>query len=254
MSSLTQQSVADFLAPRVTLTGFASPDQFDDAPGGHHPGDILHGAATVVVYGIAVPRGILHSPQRSLYALHRSYHSVYPLLDEISLSLANHLEQAGELAVPAPSYAPMVFHEAEPWGVLSLKHSAVKAGLGAFGHNQLVHHPDYGTMLRFGAVVTTADLGTSPTMDYEPCPEGCTLCMDACPSESIGEDGFMKMKCLGHTIKHAIYPLALNSPDAVRHIERVVNTAGYNYWLKCHECLTVCPSNQGRFAAGQDNN
>jgi epoxyqueuosine reductase QueG len=52
------------------------------------------------------------------------------------------------------------------------------------------------------------------------------------------------MTCLGHTIKHAIYPLALNSEAGLKKIERVINTAGHNYWIDCDECLKVCPLNK----------
>lgn len=50
------------------------------------------------------------------------------------------------------------------------------------------------------------------------------------------------MSCLSHTIEHAIYSLALKSEEWLKHIERVVSTAGYNYWLACDECLKVCSS------------
>ncbi|MBI9077302.1 MAG: epoxyqueuosine reductase [Desulfatibacillum sp.] len=244
MTGFSQNTVLDFLKPRVNRVGFAPVSRFSQAPDEHHPQYALDNAQTVIVFGMAVPRGILHSANRSLYALHRSYHSVYMLIDEISLSLANFMEgKGGALAVPAPSYAPMVFHDMEPWGVLSLKHAAVQAGLGHFGKNQLVHNKDFGTMLRFGAVVTTAQLAGDPLEELDPCPKGCDLCAKACPSQAILEDGFRKMNCLGHTIKHAIYPLALNTPEGIRNIERVINTAGHNYWITCHECLSVCPGN-----------
>ena len=66
----------------------------------------------------------------------------------------------------------------------------------------------------------------------------------ACPSKAFDENGsFQKMSCLAHTIKHAIYPIAFQTPEGMKQIERVVNTAGYNYWLACHTCLKVCPNN-----------
>ena len=50
-----------------------------------------------------------------------------------------------------------------------------------------------------------------------------------------------------YTIKHAMYPLAFKDEIGLKHIERVINTAGYNYWLACDECLKVCPLNKKRF-------
>lgn len=137
--------------------------------------------------------------------LHSSCHVVYSQLDEISFNLENFIEsRQNARTVAIPSYAPLKFHGLEPWGIISLKHTAVKAAL--------------------------------------PCPENCSACQEKCPPNAFDGDGkFQKMTCLVHTIKHAIYPLALNSEKGMKNIERVINTAGYNYWLACNECLKVCP-------------
>ena len=29
----------------------------------------------------------------------------------------------------------------------------------------------------------------------------------------------------------------------MKNIQTIINTAGYNYWLKCDECLKVCQTN-----------
>ena len=47
-----------------------------------------------------------------------------------------------------------------------------------------------------------------------------------------------------YCIKHAIYPIAFKDEQGLKHIERVINTAGYHYGLKCDECLKVCPLNK----------
>jgi len=47
---------------------------------------------------------------------------------------------------------------------------------------------------------------------------------------------------MSYTIRHAIYPLALRDEAGQRNIETVINTAGYNYWLKCDECIKACPN------------
>jgi epoxyqueuosine reductase QueG len=69
--------------------------------------------------------------------------------------------------------------------------------------------------------------------------------MKVCPSKAFDENGkFNKMTCLGYSVKHAIYPLALNSEEGLKKIERVINTAGHNYWIDCDECVKVCPLNK----------
>ena len=246
MSNNLKAKVRDWLSDKVDAVGFAPVDRFGDAPEKHHPDKICKDARTVVVFGKAVPQGILHSPEYNLYALHRAYHTAYMVLDDLALDLATWIESQGShLAVPMPSYAPMVFHGMEPWGVLSLKHAAVCAGLGAFGRSGQMYSPRYGGLLRLGGVVTNADLPGDPMIEEDPCPPKCNACQKACPSDAFDDEGnFNKMTCLTHTIKHAIYPLAFRDKEGLKHIERVINTAGYNYWLNCDECLKVCPSNR----------
>ncbi|OGP55855.1 MAG: hypothetical protein A2V67_12385 [Deltaproteobacteria bacterium RBG_13_61_14] len=241
MDHALQRRLQDWLRDRVDAVGFAPVDRWSAAPERHHPSAICRDAATVIVFGRAMPRGVLASPEYNLYLLHRSYHSIYPALDDIALRLSNRLEAEGFFAVPIPSYAPLVFHGAEPWGILSLKHAAVSAGLAALGRSGLAYHPRFGALLRLAAVVTNAQLSGDPVLEAEPCPPKCQACHQACPAGAFAEGGFQKMKCLAHTIRHGIYPLALKGEEGLKNLEMIINTAGYNYWLKCDECLKVCP-------------
>jgi epoxyqueuosine reductase QueG len=238
--------VLNRMAGKVSALGFAPVERFKDAPEGHHPADACRGARTVIVYGIPVPRGAITSPGYNLHCIHRSYHTIYRRLDEISIDLCNFLEARGGCqAVPAPSYAPMVFHGVEPWGVISLKHAAVLAGLGSFGRSGQVYHPRYGSLLRLAAVITSAAIPGDPAIEGSPCPPECTACRKACPVRALdADDGFRKLVCLGHAVKHAIYPLALKDETGLKNIERIINTAGHDYWIACDECLKVCPLNR----------
>jgi len=246
MTVKIKEEVKNWIDGKVDAVGFAPVDRFGEAPENHHPEHMLRGAKTVIVYGRLIPRGVTRSPGYGKHFLHRSYHTVYPYLDELGYSLSNHLEaETGELAVQAPSYLPMVFHGMEPWGVLSLKHAAEKAGLGAFGRSGQFYHPKHGAMLRLGGVITTAEMEGDPLIDNMPCPEDCTACIKACPANAIKDERekFEKMTCLAHAIKHVIYPLALKSEEGRKRIERVTNTAGYDYWIECFSCVKVCPLN-----------
>jgi len=162
----------EWIENKADTVGFAPVDRFKEAPEAHRPQRMLQGAKTVIVYGRMIPKGVVRSLDYEKYFLHRSYHSVYPYLDELGYSLANYLEhKSGELAVQAPSYLPMVFHGMEPWGVLSLKHAAEKAGLGAFGRSGQLYHLLHGALLRWGAVITNLEIEGDPLMDDIPCPE-----------------------------------------------------------------------------------
>lgn len=246
MSDRSKKAIIDRMRDLVSGIGFAPAERFKDAPEKHHPEKLCRDARTVIVFGITVPRGVLSSPVYNLYALQRSYHTTYRRLDELSLELCRYIESLGNYhAVPVPSYAPMVFQGMEPWGILSLKHAAVFAGLGAFGRSGQVYHPTFGGLIRFGAVVTSMEIPGDPVIDSDPCPPNCSACRDACPSQALDASGeFNKLVCLGHTIKHAIYPLALKNEADLKHIERIINTAGYDYWIECDECLKACPNNR----------
>ncbi|MFW6335174.1 MAG: 4Fe-4S double cluster binding domain-containing protein [Desulfosalsimonas sp.] len=245
MEESLKADIKNFMTVRVPAAGFSSADSFSRAPENHRPERICKEAQTVIVFGIPIPRGVLFSPDYALYGMHRTYHTVYRQLDQTAVELCNFIESSGPYhAMPVPSYAPMVFHGAEPWGILSLKHAAVNAGLGAFGKSGQVYHPEYGSLLRLGAVVTSASIQGDPVIEKHPCPEGCRACIKNCPAGAFDESGaFNKMVCLPYSVKHAIYPLALKGTDALKHLERVVNTAGHDYWLACGECLRLCPKN-----------
>jgi len=245
MSAALKKAIIDHLGKRVSAVAFAPVGRFLNAPDKHHPVNACKDARTVIVFGITVPQGMLRSPDYSLYLLHRTYHTVYVHLDELGLDLCNFIEAQGDyLAVPVPSFAPLVYHDDEPWGIISLKHAAVQAGVGSFGRSGLVYHPEYGSLLRLGAVVTSVKLPGDPLIESDPCPENCNLCHKACPYGAFDAKGtFNKLTCLRHIAKHAIYPIALRDEMGLKHIERVINTAGYNYWLECNECLRVCPNN-----------
>jgi epoxyqueuosine reductase QueG len=164
-------------------------------------------------------------------------------LDLTGLQLSLYLEGLGFSAAPVPSYAPLIFRGVEPRGILSLKHAAWLAGLGAFGRSGMVYHPSYGARLRLGAVVTTAELEPARPVNGSPCPEDCRECLESCPSGALSDEGFDKMACLAYAIRHGIYPLAFRDEEGIRNMELVINTAGYDYWIKCCECLRACPLN-----------
>lgn len=243
MAGDLESAVSQWLERRVDAYGFAPVERFSGAPEEHHPSRVCKDAATVIVYGGTVPRAVLTSPGYDLHLLQRSYHTLYPNLDQVGLDLANRIESEGYLAIQVPSYAPLVFHGLEPWGVLSLKHAAVRAGLGAFGRTGLVYHPRFGSMLRFGAVVTSAAMPGDPLIEEDPCPPKCNACREACPPGALQEGAFQKPVCTGYAFKHAIYHLTLEDEYGLQNIETIINTAGYNYWIACDECLKACPNN-----------
>jgi len=74
-------------------------------------------------------------------------------------------------------------------GEVKLKEAAVRAGLGKWGKNTVVLHPEYGNRLRFMAIETDAPLelpADSQSIRCEnPACTGCSICIDACPEKVL---------------------------------------------------------------------
>ncbi len=188
----------------ASLIGVAPVERFADAPPGHHPGDLLPGARSVLSFGIRLLPRVLEWPDllegspffpesirlKSLHlALYRrsGYGIVNDRLDAIALQLANQLEDRGwgSLFFPA-THAGLPEDLAFIPGMFSQRHAAVRAGLGVFGLNNVVVTARYGPRIRFSSVITTAALPATPLLMKPLCrgPE-CGACLLSCPADAL---------------------------------------------------------------------
>lgn len=176
------------IAGGADLVGVAPVGRFKDAPAGHHPEDILPQAKTVIAVARRIPNGTLDGPAT---AYHHAMAGVHTQLDFLASQLALFLEENDSRAVPVPADEPYAYWEEERKygrGDLSHKHAAQAAGLGCLGKNSLLITPQYGNRIHLVSIVTDLDLPGDPVLDWEPCPQGCKLCTNACPVGAIGED------------------------------------------------------------------
>jgi epoxyqueuosine reductase QueG len=159
---------------------------------------------------------------------------------------------------------PMDFSTPGKIGVaeVSLRHAAVAAGLGAFGHHNLVVHPRFGTRVIFTAVITGLELVPDPPVEENPC-TGCGLCVRACPVGALNIEGKTDFnKCIVNSQPHGMrasiafwsrYGDAgpaerkemLRSPEYLSLYQ--AGFIGYQYF--CFRCLAACPI--GTRSAGQ---
>lgn len=91
-------------------------------------------------------------------------------------------------------------------GEVKLKEAAVRAGLGRWGKNTLVLHPEYGNRLRFMAIKTDASLeftvNSNDIREENPSCDGCSICIDACPVDILKPYAMPKIKgCLANVRK-----------------------------------------------------
>jgi epoxyqueuosine reductase len=82
------------------------------------------------------------------------------------------------------------------YGGAFLKDSAVLAGLGVFGKNNLLVTPELGSSLRLRGIFMEAELEpTGPIVDFDPC-TGCPMpCHSACPRDAFRGGSYERSIC-----------------------------------------------------------
>jgi len=82
---------------------------------------------------------------------------------------------------------------------------AVSAGLGSWGKNGLVVHPQYGSRLLFASVFTNAPLESSVSQSESHHPNqtcnNCRQCINACPAKAFEGNQFHKARCFPKAIR-----------------------------------------------------
>jgi epoxyqueuosine reductase QueG len=155
---------------------------------GHQPEDILPGSKSVISCAQRIPAGTLNGPAT---AYQRALDMVHAQLDVLAGKVALYIESEGGSAIPVPADEPYRHWEPDRSygrGDLSHKHAAQAAGLGRLGKNSLLITRRHGNLVHLVSVVTDINLKPDLILDWDPCPKGCTLCIEACPAEAI-DDG-----------------------------------------------------------------
>ena len=182
----------------------------------------LDGFDTLIVMSLSFPKG--RPPYKgkgfgmiSRYAHGRDYHLVYK---EKLKTIVSELEAQGVKARGTSDINPVDERFA---GYLS--------GLGYIGHNQFLIHPDFGTHHYLATLLIDRTLSVSPH-PYDTCGD-CTECIDACPTDALSVDGFIRERCLSHkTQEKEAYDI-----PTLKDFKTFV--------FGCDICQDVCPKNEG---------
>lgn len=202
------------------LCGFASVDRFSDY---HiHLQSVLPDCQTVIIVAKTFLRGTLYSGSTIPYTIVRNQMSVD--IDIQTIRLASYLENSGALAVPVGAIGPTDYDKKldKSMGLISLKYSAVQAGLGVIGKNTLLLTPEYGNMVWLGGILTNAVIDADQVKSYNPCNESCRLCIDKCPVRALDGSVFMD--------QGTCWDYAFGEPEE-----------GGEWRIKCYECRKICP-------------
>ena len=116
-------------------------------------------------------------------------------LQRLSFRVAMFLETAGFDAI----YMPTTYGSTFSWkigfpipnemGPFCHRHAAVAAGLGQFGLSNLVMTPQFGPLVRFVSIITSAELEADPLCEEQLClGEECGRCKDECPNDVFTDE------------------------------------------------------------------
>ena len=138
------------------VCGIANIDRFSEAPAGFHPRDILPDCKSVIVFGIALPKGLTKVEPRLIYG-HFNY-STCPEVDWVAFRAAKEIERlCGGYAVPLPSDSPYEYWDAEKLegrGLISMKHERRSGDLHGHvclpGHHSTLYRQSFGAARQRG--------------------------------------------------------------------------------------------------------
>jgi len=207
------------------LCGIAPIERFADAPSGFHPTDVVKECKSVIVLATRFPISTLSASSQAAYTFVRN--RVADKMDSITFQLSSELENLGYCAIPIPSSNPYDYWDdsrRHGQGIISLKHAAVRAGLGQMGKNTLLVNDRFGNMIWLGAVLVDAELEPDQPATYQACIPDCRICLDACPANAMNGSTVEQRKCRSVAGKY---------------------TDGGGLVYACNACRRLCPRREG---------
>jgi epoxyqueuosine reductase len=198
------------------------------------PHSIYPEAKTVIVIGLPVSLPIVETAPSIYY--HELYKTVNSMLDSKAYEISNYLNEKGFGAIylPRDAYGDIKILIDKPFAFFSHKHAAYLAGLGSFGHNNVLLTPEYGPRVRFTSIFTTAKIKGDRIKTKDLCIH-CLLCVKNCPVGAIPKNGDFP-------------PPVDKKLCAIRSAE-----LRDEYKSPCGICIKVCPVGRDRELFGRKN-
>ncbi|TAK36752.1 MAG: hypothetical protein EPO21_01440 [Chloroflexota bacterium] len=220
------------------------------------PARLLEECTSVIAIAKRIPWGLLRSHDSLL-------HRMAPILtidpiERIAVELSYWLEDQGFHAVPAPGEIADIRLKGGSYGLLSLRHVAVEAGLGTIGLNMLLLTPEYGPRVYLAAVMTNAELEWDGVRKESLClGPSCGRCLLTCPGDAVLHWGLDKRKCVPYAqpagphklLRHIENLLAAEDKEEQRKLALGPQTIDIyqSTWYAmgavgaCPKCISVCP-------------
>lgn len=206
------------------LCGIASMDRFEGAPAQQDPRYIQPKAKSCIVLGFRIPRGYYRGIEEgTLFDVYTTmgYAGINEIVGPIVLrELCCYLEDEGYESVPLPNIylRNSTFFDREPTDpdvsvpvspdkpapniMIDQRVAAYAAGLGEYGWSKVFLTPEFGPMVRFASMLTTAELEPDPIFEGKIC-DRCKLCARACTGKAISMTESDHITIAGHDVEYA---------------------------------------------------
>jgi epoxyqueuosine reductase QueG len=246
MISLKKELVKKCKSLGIPLVGFASAERWKNPPDElpnklstwipeeFWPQSIYPETRTVIVIGLPVSLPIVETAP-SIYYM-ELYKTVNSMLDSKACEIANFLNKKGysSIYVPRDGYGDVKILIEKPIAFFSHKHAAFLAGLGSFGHNNVLLTPEFGPRVRFTSIFTSAQIEADPITSKDICIH-CLMCVKNCPVGAIPKTG--------------------EFPPPVDKKRCAIRSAQLRdeYRSPCGICIKVCPVGKDRELFGRTN-
>ena len=220
--SLTSAMVKEYgINAGANAVGIAASSDFNLAPDGFKPTNVLPECRSVIVLGATFPPEALNDSGQ--YTASRN--EMTAAMTDMAKKVAKQIKAAGYKTKAISAVGGKWVDgdgRKEQFGHISLKHAAELAGLGIIGKNYLLTNPQYGNLIWLSAVLTDAQLAPDEKLENTMC-ENCNKCVEACPAGALDDIASFGKKGCSQFFK-------------------IENKA---LVIKCFLCRTICPNRFG---------
>ena len=181
-----------------------------------------------------------------------SHSCTYKLARFIKKEFKSHV-----MAVPGAGPVNVDKKTGLPSGYVSLRHAALATGLGNFGRNNLIIHPEMGSKVVFTAIVTDLDIKPDTPIEKRICID-CDICVNQCPVKALDEENKTNVgKCALNSQPYGVHgnvqfwtKFAESSPEEQKKMlqdekfKKLYQALALGSQYVCFNCTKNCPVGQ----------
>lgn len=165
--------------------------------------------------------------------------------------------KAHVMAVPGAGPVNVDKNTGLPSGYVSLRHAALAAGIGNFGRNNLIIHPEMGSKVVFTAIVTDLDIESDTPIKERICID-CDICVNQCPVNALDKENKTNIgKCALNSQPYGVHAnmrfwteFAESSPEEQKKMlqdekfKKLYQALALSSQYVCFNCTKNCPIGQ----------